>query len=137
MLRVEAGEVDPATTTVLVTGGIHMTRRKIWSIVLVAVCSLLLICSPVSPVSAQTKATAAKEKPAATQAAAPNSTKELIDLNSASKEQLSQLPGIGDAYSQKIIANRPYRAKTDLVNKKVIPEATYKKIAPMVIAKQK
>jgi len=59
-----------------------------------------------------------------------------MDINSATKQELMTLPGIGDAYSQKIIDGRPYRAKNELVQKKIVPQATYDKIADQIVARQ-
>ncbi len=73
------------------------------------------------------------QQPAAT---APAAKTQLIDINTASEQELKQLPGIGDAYAAKIVANRPYRAKNQLVQKKIIPEATYEKIKDQIVARQ-
>ena len=59
-----------------------------------------------------------------------------LDLNSASKDDLEKLPGIGPATSQKIIAGRPYRAKNELVSKKIITKSEYEKIKDQIIAHQ-
>jgi DNA uptake protein ComE-like DNA-binding protein len=62
---------------------------------------------------------------------------ELLDLNTASEADFKTIPGIGDAYAKKIVQNRPYKRKDELVQKKVMPQATYDKIKDHVIAKQK
>jgi len=103
--------------------------KKIMSRILIALFALSLM-------SGMAVAQAAK-KPAKAPAAAAASDADLLDINSATKEQLDALPGIGAAYSQKIIDGRPYAKKTDLTKKKIIPAATYAKIKDKIIAKQK
>jgi competence protein ComEA len=61
---------------------------------------------------------------------------ELIDINTATDQQLKSLPGVSDGYAKKIIENRPYKKKDQLVSKKIIPKGTYDKIKDLIIAKQ-
>jgi competence protein ComEA len=68
---------------------------------------------------------------------APAPKVELLDINSATAEQLDALPGVGKAYSAAIIKGRPYKGKDELVHKKVLPEKTYDGIKDKIIAKQK
>jgi competence protein ComEA len=67
-------------------------------------------------------------KPAAATAAAP------LDINTATADQLKAFPGIGDAYSKRIIDGRPYTAKNQLVTRGILPQATYEKIKDRIIA---
>ncbi len=61
----------------------------------------------------------------------------LVDINSASQADLEKLPGIGKAYSEKVIKGRSYARKDELVTKKILTQATYDKIKDMIVAKQK
>jgi competence protein ComEA len=82
--------------------------------------------------SSKTSTTSSKSKKSTSASKTSKSAK--LDINTASKEELSQLPGIGDALSQKIIDGRPYNAKNDLIRRKIIPQSTYDGIKDQIIA---
>ncbi len=96
--------------------------------------AIVFAAEPVKPPAKPAAAKAESAKPADTKA--PAAKQELIDINSAGDAELKTLPGIGDAYIAKIVVNRPYANKTQLVSKKVLPEAVYEKIKDRIIAKQ-
>ena len=79
------------------------------------------------------------EAPAKAKTAAKSTSKakmEMIDINSASKEELMKLTGVGDATAEKIIAGRPFKTKAELVSKGIVNKATYGKIRGHIVAKK-
>ena len=97
------------------------------------VVAMFALGSLASPLYAQAGKEPAKTE---TKQPAPAPKKATLDLNTASEDELKALPGIGEAYSKKIIENRPYARRDELVKKKVIPQATYDKIKDQIMVKQ-
>lgn len=92
----------------------------------IGLASFLLLALPLLPLGAHDSSM--------TQAAGQS---DLLDINTATADQLKMLPGIGDAYAEKIIKGRPYARKDELVQKKILPRATYEQLKYKIVAKQK
>ncbi len=89
---------------------------------------------------AMSQATKTLKKPVLSEASKPEAKSDktaLVDINSASKEELMKIAGIGTSYSDEIIKGRPYKSKKQLVSRNILPDAVFRKVTDKIIAKQK
>ena len=122
-----------------------LLRNSLLGASFLAALAVTPLAAQAKPAPAPAAAPAAAPAPAADKMAKPDKVTgqngapagALLDLNSATREQLESLAGIGTAYSDKIIKGRPYARKDELLSKKVLPKPVYEKIKDKVIAKQK
>lgn len=63
-----------------------------------------------------------------------NRASDLLDINTATPQQLKSLPGFGDAYVRRVIAGRPYTAKNQLVTRGVLPPSAYDRVSSRIVA---
>lgn len=116
--------------------------KQLWIKTLGTITALALSASLCLAADPAVKSTKPAKTPAKVEAVKPADTKapaakqELVDINSASDAQMKAIPGLGDAYIAKIVVNRPYANKSQLVSKKVLPESVYEKVKDRIIAKQ-
>ncbi len=112
---------------------ITLLKLALRGMLFLALTSSVLLAQGTASKPAQTgKATTTSTPATASSSKTPDSQK--IDINSATKDQLDALPGIGAAYSQKIIDGRPYNSKRDLLTRKIVPQSTYDGIQDKIIA---
>jgi competence protein ComEA len=112
---------------------------RLASYVIAAALSALLA----APVVAQTTSPSTTSRPSTTMPGTTGNAarttpqkSELVDINSASAAELDKLPGIGSARAQAIIANRPYKGKDDLAQRKIVPQNVYEQIKDKIVARQ-
>lgn len=114
--------------------------RRMWQIIPTLIVAAMLVAGPFARAQYTRETGTVPEMDSHTSTRASTTTKsntssaDKLDINSASKDQLAAIPGIGEAYAQKIIAGRPYRTKRDLMTRKIIPRSTYEKVEEQIIA---
>jgi DNA uptake protein ComE-like DNA-binding protein len=116
----------------------HMKKLILKSAMFALAVSVAVLPAMASASTAAAKAASKSEAPktASPMAKHDSVAKELIDINSATAEELEAMPAVGKAYAAKIIAGRPYKMKSDLTTHKIVPGSVYAKIKNQIIAKQ-